>query len=124
WTTLPAFAVVLGLLFLAWMSRIRRPLFSLGVFLYFAAHFISSNVIGLELAYEHRNHFALIGVVLAVVSLVANSTAWMKLRPVIQIGLCVAILFALGIGTVLRAHAWRSNVTLAQASTAAAPGSP
>ena len=54
--------------------RTRWPLFSLGVFLFFAAHLITSNVIGLELAFEHRNHFALIGAVLAVGSLLAQAS--------------------------------------------------
>src|SRR3546814_17931920 len=65
WTTLPAIAAVLALLGTAWSLRTRWPLFALGVFLFFAAHFIASNVVGLELAFEHRNHFALIGMVLA-----------------------------------------------------------
>src|SRR3546814_4629197 len=58
WTTLPASAAVLALLGTAWSLRTRWPLFALGVFLFFAAHFIASNVVGLELAFEHRNHFA------------------------------------------------------------------
>ena len=51
------------------------------MFLFFAAHFIASNVIGLELAYEHRNHFALIGAVLAVGSVLMQLGAHLQLRP-------------------------------------------
>src|SRR5690606_25448236 len=54
WTTLPAIAALLALLGTAWRLRTRWPLFSLGVLLFFAAHFITSNVIGVELAFEHR----------------------------------------------------------------------
>src|SRR5690606_3747618 len=66
WTTLPALATVAGVLAVAWCSRRRWPLFALGLMLFFAAHAITSNIVGLELAFEHRNHFALVGAVLAV----------------------------------------------------------
>src|SRR3546814_16465102 len=82
WTTLPAIGVVLGLLGLAWHLRSRWPLFALGVFLFFASHFIASNVIPLELAFEHRNHFALIRAVLAVGSLLAHSGPRMRIHHV------------------------------------------
>src|SRR3546814_12191661 len=71
WTTLPAIALVLALLGTAWRLRARWPLFALGVFLFFSAHFIASHVVPLELAFEHRNHFALFGAVLAIGRLLA-----------------------------------------------------
>src|SRR3546814_15829611 len=82
WTTLPAIGVVLGLLGLAWHLRSRWPLFALGVFLFFASHFIASNVIPLELAFEHRNHFALVGAVLAVGSLLAHAGQRLRIHHV------------------------------------------
>lgn len=123
WTTLPALAVVLGLLALALRLRSRQPLFALGVLLFFGAHFIASNVVGLELAFEHRNHFALIGVVLAVGSLLVEAGQRLSPRPLVQAGVCTVLLAALGSATAIRAHDWRSNVSLARASTQAAPGS-
>jgi len=124
WTTLPALALVAGLLVLAWRLRLRRPLFALGVLLFFGAHAITSNVVGLELAFEHRNHFALIGAVLAVGSLLAGVGERFRMRPLAQTGLCAALLLALGSAAAMRSHDWRSNVSLAKASTQAAPGSP
>src|SRR5690606_13178312 len=124
WTTLPAILILLGLLTAGWQLRTRSPLFSLGILLFFSAHFIASNVIGLELAYEHRNHFALIGAVLALGSLLAQTSCRVKLRPAVQAGLCLTLLVALGGTTLLRAHNWRNSVSLAEASTLAAPGSP
>src|SRR5690606_27410283 len=105
-----------------WLRR-RWPLFSLGLLLFFAAHFIASNVIGLELAFEHRNHFALVGAVLAVGSLLAYAGARLRVPPAAQATACVALLAALGTATLLRAHDWRSNLTLAQAASESAPGS-
>ncbi|MCO5054918.1 hypothetical protein [Thermomonas sp.] len=124
WTTLPALLLIVGLLALAWRLRHRQPLLALGVFLFFSAHFITSNVIGLELAYEHRNHFALIGAVLAVGSLLAEAARRRHLPTRAQAGLCAALLLILCGATALRAHTWRSAVSLAQAATQAAPASP
>lgn len=124
WTTLPAIALIVGLLALAWRLRHRLPLFALGVFLYFSAHFITSNVVGLELAYEHRNHFALIGAVLAAGSLLAQAARRLRLPTHAQASLLAVLLLALCGTTALRAYSWRSAVSLAQAATQAAPNSP
>jgi hypothetical protein len=123
WTTLPAIALLLALLILAWRLRKRWPLFSLGMFLFFSAHFIASNVVGLELAFEHRNHFALIGAVLAVGSLLAHASARLRVRPAVQATVCVILLMALGTATVLRAQTWASSLTLERTSTQLAPNS-
>lgn len=124
WTTLPAIGLIACLLALAVRMRHRLPLFSLGVFLFFGAHLIASNVVGLELAFEHRNHFALIGAVLAAGSLLAATGRRLDIRPALQTALVAALLATLAGVTLLRAHDWRSRVSLAQAGTAAAPRSP
>ena len=124
WTTLPAIGAIIALLGAAWGLRHRQPLFALGVFLFFAAHFIASNVVGLELAYEHRNHFALIGAVLAVGSVLGRIGARWLPHPTTQAGLCMAVLIALGATAMVRAHDWRDALSQAEASAAAAPTSP
>ena len=45
----------------------RWPLVALGIGWFFMAHVLTSNVIPLELAFEHRNYLALFGVLLAMV---------------------------------------------------------
>ncbi len=123
WTTLPALLLLAALLALAWRLRHLRPLFALGVFLFFAGHFVTSNVIGLELAFEHRNHFPLIGVVLAIGDLLAGLSARMPMRPqqrTMAIGL---ILLTLAGATALRAYSWRSELVQAQTSVRLAPDS-
>src|SRR3546814_3203902 len=82
-----------------------------------------SNVVPLELAFEHRNHSALIGAVLAIGSLLAHGSLHLRVRPAVQSVLCAFFLVALGSATMLRAHSWHSNLTLARASTEAAPTS-
>ena len=123
WTTLPAIATVLALLGLAWHLRARWPLFSFGIFLYFGAHFIASNVIGLELAFEHRNHFALIGAVLALGSLLAHAAYRLRLRPSLQVISCAIALVALSSSTLFRAQTWASNEGIARQATERASGS-
>lgn len=123
WTTLPAIALIASLLVWAWRVRHTRPLFALGIFLFFSAHFITANVVGLELAYEHRNHFALIGAVLAVGSLLADVSHVLRLRFVQQTVASAALLLALASATALRAHSWSNNLLLSEASVHAAPHS-
>lgn len=123
WTTLPCVLLVTGLLFAAWHWRTRRPLFSLGILLFFAGHFITSNVIGLELAFEHRNHFPMIGVVLAVGDLFVAATQRLNLRPRTTGLICCILLAGLGGATLARARIWSSPLTLASKSTEYAPAS-
>jgi len=123
WTTLPALAFVLGLLAIAWWQRTRRPLFALGIFLFFGAHVVASNVIGLELAFEHRNHFALVGALLAVGSLLVDVASRMHLSPrtrYVAGGLLLAGLAGL---TVVRADIWSSAAGIARLATVHAPAS-
>lgn len=64
-TTLLSWIFILALLVTACFLRKIRPMFSLGIFWFFAGHFVTSNVLGLELVFEHRNYLPLIGIVLA-----------------------------------------------------------
>lgn len=123
WTTLPAIAAILALIGAAWRMRKRWPLFSLGVFLFFSAHFITSNVVGLELAFEHRNNFALIGAMLALGSVLAHAGQRLRLKPALQLGICFALLTVTASATLLRAHSWSGKMRFAQTSTELAPHS-
>ncbi|MDH5833043.1 hypothetical protein [Luteimonas kalidii] len=122
WTTLPAIALVLGLLGLAWMLRKRLPLFALGVFLFFSSHAIASNVVGLELVFEHRNHFGLIGIVLALGSLLERLGP-ARVARILPGTACAVALLAMAGATVARAQSWRSTASIAEAATLAAPAS-
>lgn len=123
WTTLPALALVTALLAGAWRARTRYPLFSLGVFLFFAAHFIASNVPNLELAFEHRNHFALVGAVLAIGSILAGISDRIGLGQAGRAAACTVVLSLLAGTTLLRADTWASNADIARLATEQAPAS-
>lgn len=105
-STLPALLLVALLLGLAWRLRHVRPLFATGVLWFFAGHFITSNVLNLELAFEHRNHFPLVGALLAL----ADLALWLRDRlkpdrPVVVI-LSLALVSALCLMTYIRASIW------------------
>jgi hypothetical protein len=123
WTTLTSVSLITVLLVAAWWLRLRRPLFAFGVFLFFVSHFITSNVLNLELAFEHRNHFGLIGVVLATADLLMLVAQRLKLRTSVGVIGCVAMVVFLAIATTTRAQAWGSRLGLALTSSELAPQS-
>lgn len=123
WTTLPSILLLAALLSIAWRLRTRRPLFALGVFLFFFGHFITSNVIGLELAFEHRNSFPLIGVVLAVADMLIVAGERLQIRPSVATGSCLLLLALLASATVVRAVSWDSRMRLARTGIQLAPES-
>lgn len=123
WTTLPALLLLFALLATAWRMRMRRPLFALGVLLFFAGHFVTSNVLNLELAFEHRNHFPMIGIVLAVGDLLALAAQRMHVRPLVGISVVTVLLLLLGGTTLHRSRSWSSPLALARKTTELAPRS-
>lgn len=123
WTTLPAWLVLSGLLAMAWHLRQRRPLFALGVLLFFSGHFVSSNVVNLELVFEHRNHFPLIGLVLAVGDLLAMAAKRFRLASANSAVACVLLLAGLATATTFRARSWESELSFGQTTARLAPAS-
>lgn len=122
-TTLAAWLLVAALLAWAWRWRTHRPLFSLGIFLFLAGHAITSNVIGLELVFEHRNHFPMIGILLSAADLCVMGYQHRPLRAPLAISLTTIALLATGSATAQRAHAWGDPLRFAQGSVAASPHS-
>jgi hypothetical protein len=124
WTTLPALLIISALLTVAWRLRARRPLLAFGILFYFAGHFMTSNVIGLELVFEHRNQLPLVGVVLAAADLIALISALLKPRTRATCAVSALILVALGAGTWARASIWGSPTRFAERAPQLAPESP
>ena len=114
-STLLSLAALAALAFAAWRLRRRRPLFALGVLLFFLGHAITASVIGLELAFEHRNHFPLAGAVLAIGDLLAAAAARLRL-PSRATAIAGCLLVAsLASATVIRLHAWGSPMRFSRA---------
>ena len=122
-TTLFTWLLIVVLLSLAWCLRSRRPIFSFGILLYFFGHFLTSNVLNLELVFEHRNHLPMIGVLLSAADMVVLFGR--KLRIPDQFGLpfSALLVFLLGCLTAYRAYNWGDPVRFATATLKAAPHS-
>jgi hypothetical protein len=122
-TTLPALLLVVALVGWAWAWRRRRPVFAFGVLLFFAGHFITSNVIGLELAFEHRNHFALIGAIVALGDLLAAAAQHWRVPPRWCAVIAGILLAGLCVSGAMRAYAWGDPIRLAHYHARIAPDS-
>lgn len=110
WTTLPSLLLLGLLLVWAWRWRTYRPLFSLGVLLFFSGHFIGSNIVGLELVFEHRNHFPLIGAILALGDLFMLAFQRLQWRNHLISGALGTAVTLLGLATVSHAYTWGDPV--------------
>jgi len=120
-STLPAVFCWLTVLGLAIYWRHRLPLFSLGVFWFLAAHFLTSNVIGLEMVFEHRNYFALLGVLFIFVELIVRLPV--RDGPAIKYICVAALVTGIAFLGAVRAATWGNVLLLATDMTHANPKS-
>jgi len=124
WTTLPALLLIAALVAVAWKLRARRPLFAFGILFFFAGHFMTSNVIGLELVFEHRNQLPLAGIVLAATDLASALARRLSLRNITVCATCALVVAGLGAGTFARASVWGNPGLFAETAPRLAPQSP
>lgn len=104
----------------ALLLRRRSPLFALGTLWFLASHAITSSYLPLELVFEHRNYFSILGVALAVYGL-------LRMLPEASPRAAMAALAALAIGlgtlTAIRTATWGNPLHLAMQLAQANPGS-
>ncbi|KAF1726513.1 hypothetical protein [Pseudoxanthomonas japonensis] len=122
-STLPALGLIAALLMLAWRWRNDRPVFACGVLLFFAGHVITSNVINLEMAFEHRNQLPLVGVLLAAGDLCFAAIRRWGIKPGWVAGLAAVALVTTGAATLSRSYMWGEPLRFAQYSVDIAPRS-
>lgn len=121
-TTLLGGAFLLTLLVAAWRVRKPMPLAALGIFWFFCAHLLTSNVFNLELAFEHRNYFALLGILLTLGDLVSRIP--MRDGPALKYVAIGAITLGFGALATLRSASWGNELHLAMELAARNPDSP
>jgi tetratricopeptide (TPR) repeat protein len=84
WTTLPAMAIVFGLIGYACRIARTRPLISFSILFFFLNHAIEGTIIPLELIFEHRNYipsmFLFVPVTIAMLGVYQRFSAWKPLR--------------------------------------------
>ncbi len=95
----------------AFALRKRLPLYAFGILLFFASHAITSNILPLELVFEHRNYFALLGILLALAAVVHLIPV--RDGPAIKrLGIAVVIA-GFGVLAAVRAGTWGDPLLLA-----------
>ncbi|GAB2502182.1 hypothetical protein [Lysobacter humi (ex Lee et al. 2017)] len=122
-STAAAVVFIAGLLSLAVQQRRRRPLVALGILLFFAGHSMTSNVVNLELAFEHRNHFPLIGALIAVGALAAELFARFRMRHWVPGAACALAIAGVSAATAIRAQQWGEPSRFAALGVELAPRS-
>ena len=106
------FAIVgwIAVAMLAYSKRASRPLFTFAVFWFLASHVLESTALPLEIAHEHRNYLASIGIFLWLVSellSVGPPQPWRRTGVILLIGFTVYCGFA----TSLRSSQWADDQT-------------
>lgn len=111
--TLTAFALLGALLAIAALAWRRWPLVTLGIGWFFLSHALTSNVVPLELAFEHRNYLALLGVLIAL----APPLAWLcrNLNTDARVSLASLPVLALLALCLIQSHTWGDPMRLAVA---------
>lgn len=110
-TTLVGGLVLAGLAAAAIALRRSVPLFTLGMAWFFASHLLTSNVLALELVFEHRNYFSILGVLLALYGLVGKLPA-SEIPRVRTLALSVIVIGYLSL-TLIRSAGWGNATQLA-----------
>ncbi len=121
-STLLAMVGWLAAMMLALQQRSHRPLFSFAVFWFLASHLLESTIFPLEIAYEHRNYLASLGLWVWLASLLfpeASKPTWMVPRLV----LAGSFLVFCGLVTHLRAMQWADEFQRSQIEVADHPAS-
>ena len=122
-STLPALIFIILLLITGWIVRVRRPLIALGIFLFFSGHFVTSNIISLELAFEHRNIIPLIGVALIVFDVIFGFLTRENANVFYTFTIFIFIIFSMGILSYMRSTDWGDNLRLAEKIVTLSPQS-
>ena len=114
WSTLPAWAGLAGLVWLAWRARVQAPLLSFGIAWFLVGHGLESTALPLEIAHEHRNYLPLFGILLACVWGLARLLESAGPPRVLGITVAAAALLYLPFVTALRAHQFGDEIRRTQ----------
>jgi hypothetical protein len=126
-TTALAILVLSAISFIVWRLRKTLPALITGWGIFLVGHAMESTVIPLELYFEHRNYFPMVGVLYALGGLLTAAVLRMRqagLRPgPVGVIAGTAALLVLGFSVHGRARVWSSPDTIAQSAVAARPES-
>ncbi len=120
--TLLAIGAWAFLVALAFRLRQRSPLFTFAVAWFLAAHALESTLLPLEIAYEHRNYLASLGILLWLATLLFPSPA-QKQGKVPRLVLAASFVFFCALITALRADQWGDEFRRTQLEAMSHPNS-
>ena len=109
-STLFSLLLLTGLVAAALVTARRQRLLSFGILWFLGNLVIESSVIGLEIAFEHRNYLPSMFLILAGVT--AGFQVMKKPRAAVTVFTVVAVIFSLG--TIQRNRIWQNEVVLWQ----------
>lgn len=103
--------VLLSLFCTIFILRRTNPLVSLGLAWFFVAHMIESTVLPLEMVFEHRQYFALIGILMAVAGIFIQVKPYLssQLLQKIMYSFWGVLLIGFGLLCFLRSVSWSSS---------------
>ena len=122
-TTLLSLLGLAALAVTALLSRKRRPWLSFGIAWFFAGQLLESTVFPLEIAFEHRNYLADLGILFAVFGFILTEPSRL-LRLRVRIAVVVLLIFTYGAVTAMRAYTWRGTLPLVESEATNHPRSP
>jgi len=111
--TLAAWTILAALAALALFCRTRYPLAALGITWFFVGHLLTSNVVPLEIAFEHRNYLALLGVLLILAE--ASTRVLRRVHLDARIAMVAVVVAATVVLTTLQVLTWAEPMRLATA---------
>ena len=117
---------ILGLLALAAISVLawkRRPWITFGIAWFFAGQLLESTIFPLEIAFEHRNYLADLGILFAVFGFILTEHSRL-LSMRYRVGILIVLVLTFGAVTGMRAYVWRSSLSLVNTQAANHPRSP
>lgn len=120
-TTLAALLGIAGMLGVALWQRAKRPLLALGIFWFFGGHLLTGTIVPLLIAFEHRNYFPSVGLILAVASPLALEQPMLRTRVITVGAVCLFAFYAFT--TALRSLEWSSPLQLAGSEASKRPES-
>jgi len=122
-TTLLSILGLGALLAAAGFTWKKRPWIAFGILWFFTGQLLESTVWPLEIAFEHRNYLADMGILFAVFGFILTERSRL-LSMRYRIGILLALVLTYGVVTGMRAYVWRSTLSLVKTQAANHPQSP
>jgi len=122
-TTLLSILGLVALLVTAVLTWKKRPWITFGILWFFTGQLLESTVFPLEIAFEHRNYLADMGILFAVFGFILTERSRL-LSIRYRVGILLALVLTYGAVTCMRAYVWRSTLSLVKTQAANHPRSP